>query len=125
MASVRSEEADHLFQALLTLQSVEECYRFFEDICTIREIESISQRLEVARQLKAGRVYTDIAASTGASTATISRSTGASPTAQAATKWCCSAWKWKTFPKGTKPKHKTRRTYRWDQAAEGKEAAFP
>ena len=73
MASVRSEEADHLFQALLTLQSVEECYRFFEDICTIREIESISQRLEVARQLKAGRVYTDIAASTGASTATISR----------------------------------------------------
>ena len=73
MASFHSEETDHLFQALLTLQSVEECYQFFEDICTIREIESISQRLEVARLLKAGRVYTDIAAVTGASTATISR----------------------------------------------------
>lgn len=73
MASFHTEETDHLFQALLTLQSVEECYQFFEDICTIREIESISQRLEVARMLKAGRVYTDIAAATGASTATISR----------------------------------------------------
>ncbi len=73
MASFHSEEIDHLFQALLSLENVEEYYRFFEDICTIRELREMSQRLEVARQLKAGRVYADIAKDTGASTATISR----------------------------------------------------
>ncbi len=73
MASFHSPEIDDLFKTLLTLQSVEECYQFFEDICTIRELQDISQRLAVARQLKAGRVYSEIAAATGASTATISR----------------------------------------------------
>lgn len=73
MAGFHSPEMDRLFQALLTLKTVEECYLFFEDICTIREMQEIPQRLEVARQLKAGRVYADIAAATGASTATISR----------------------------------------------------
>ncbi len=73
MASLHSDDIDHLFAALLTLETVEECYRFFEDICTIRELQDISQRLAVARLLKAGKVYSEIAAATGASTATISR----------------------------------------------------
>ncbi len=73
MPGFHSQEIDQLFGALLTLQSVEECYQFFEDVCTIRELQDISQRLAVARLLKAGKVYTEIAAATGASTATISR----------------------------------------------------
>ena len=65
--------ADALFQAVLALESVEECYRFFEDICTIKEIQSISQRLAVAKFLKEGKTYSEIEKITGASTATISR----------------------------------------------------
>ena len=64
---------DALFEAVLSLESIEECYRFFEDICTIKEIQSISQRLAVARLLKQGKTYAEIEKSTGASTATISR----------------------------------------------------
>ena len=64
---------DALFEAVLSLETVEECYRFFEDICTIKEIQSISQRLAVARFLKEGKTYSDIEKLTGASTATISR----------------------------------------------------
>ena len=73
MAGFHSEETDHLFRALLSLRTEEECCAFFEDICTIRELREMSQRLEVARQLRAGRLYSEIAAATGASTATISR----------------------------------------------------
>ena len=73
MSGVHSEETDHLFRALLQLRTVDECYSFFEDICTVREIKDMSQRLEVARQLREGRVYNEIAAATGASSATISR----------------------------------------------------
>jgi TrpR-related protein YerC/YecD len=65
--------ADALFQAVLELESIEECYRFFEDICTIKEIQSISQRLAVAKFLKEGKTYSEIEKITGASTATISR----------------------------------------------------
>ncbi|WP_090551547.1 YerC/YecD family TrpR-related protein [Natronincola ferrireducens] len=64
---------DALFEAILELETVEECYRFFEDVCTIKEIQSISQRLEVAKLLKEGRTYIEIEKTTGASTATISR----------------------------------------------------
>lgn len=64
---------DQLFQAIQLLESEEECYQFFEDVCTIGEIKSLAQRLEVARMLQKGCTYDDIVARTGASTATISR----------------------------------------------------
>jgi TrpR-related protein YerC/YecD len=64
---------DQLFQAILELKDTDECYEFFEDICTIQEMKAISARLEVARMLKAGDIYEDIVKKTGASTATISR----------------------------------------------------
>ncbi|MBE6075364.1 MAG: hypothetical protein E7202_12780 [Selenomonas ruminantium] len=64
---------DQLCQAVLALKNMDECYQFFEDICTISELKSMSQRLEVARMLKAGHTYDDIVEQTGASTATISR----------------------------------------------------
>ena len=64
---------DHLCEAVLSLKSTEECYQFFEDICTIGEIKALAQRLEVARMVQAGFIYDDIVARTGASTATISR----------------------------------------------------
>lgn len=64
---------DQLFAGILSLSSEEECYQFFEDVCTIGELKAMAQRLEVARLLKAGVIYDDIVALTGASTATISR----------------------------------------------------
>ena len=68
-----SAEIDELFDAILKLKTREQCYEFFEDICTISEIKAISQRLEVAKMLNENMTYHDIAAITGASTATISR----------------------------------------------------
>lgn len=70
---IRTEAVDHLFEAILCLKDREECYTFFEDVCTINEILSLSQRYEVARMLREHRTYLDIAEKTGASTATISR----------------------------------------------------
>ncbi len=70
---LKDAATDQLFQAVLALENEEECYQFFEDICTISELKSLAQRLEVARMLKEGRIYDDIVAKTGASTATISR----------------------------------------------------
>lgn len=70
---IHTPAVDQLFQAVLTLESMEDCYRFFEDVCTINELLSISQRFEVATMLKEHRTYLDIAEKTGASTATISR----------------------------------------------------
>ncbi len=64
---------DQLFKAIMLLKSEEECYQFFEDICTIGEIKALAQRLEVARMVQAGYIYDDIVERTGASTATISR----------------------------------------------------
>ncbi len=64
---------DELYDAILTLESREECYRFFDDICTIKELQSISQRLQVAKLLKDKNTYHEIEKITGASTATISR----------------------------------------------------
>lgn len=71
--SVRTKAVNHLFEAILTLENKEECYAFFEDICTVNELLSLSQRYEVARMLRNDKTYHDIAESTGASTATISR----------------------------------------------------
>ena len=70
---IKNEAVDHLFQAILCLESVEECYNFFEDLCTITELRAMEQRFEVARMLDEGRIYSDIVRETGASTATISR----------------------------------------------------
>ena len=64
---------DELFDAILSLQSKEECYSFFEDLCTINELLSLSQRYEVASMLRDKKTYLEIAEKTGASTATISR----------------------------------------------------
>lgn len=70
---IRTEEVDHLFDGILQLKNKEECYLFFEDVCTINEILSISQRYEVAKMLREKRTYLEISDKTGASTATISR----------------------------------------------------
>lgn len=69
----KSEELDELFNAILHLETMEECYDFFVDLCTVPELKSFAQRFKVARLLTEGRVYSDIVAQTGASTATISR----------------------------------------------------
>ncbi|WP_170006347.1 YerC/YecD family TrpR-related protein [Bacillus fonticola] len=70
---LRGKELDQLFEAVLSLQNMDECYRFFDDLCTVNEIQSLAQRLEVARMLKDGNTYHKIETETGASTATISR----------------------------------------------------
>lgn len=70
---LRGKELDQLFQAILSLKDIEECYRFFDDLCTINEIQSLAQRLDVARMLRDGNTYHKIEVETGASTATISR----------------------------------------------------
>lgn len=72
-SKLQDEQVDMLFNAILKLENHEECYRFFEDICTINEIKALAQRLEVAMMLREKRTYNDIAEKTGASTATISR----------------------------------------------------
>lgn len=70
---IRTEAVDFLFDAILLLENKEECYKFFEDICTINELLSLSQRFEVAKMLRNQNTYLEIAERTGASTATISR----------------------------------------------------
>ena len=70
---LKDENMENLMRAVLCLQTPEECSNFFEDLCTVSELKSMSQRLAVAIMLRRGDVYTDIAAKTGASTATISR----------------------------------------------------
>lgn len=70
---IKNAQTDDLFEAVLQLEDMEDCYRFFEDICTIKEVQAIAQRLEVAKLLKANKTYNEIESETGASTATISR----------------------------------------------------
>lgn len=70
---IKTPAVDFLFDAILSLKNPEECYIFFEDICTINELLSLSQRFEVAKMLREHRTYLEIAEKTGASTATISR----------------------------------------------------
>ena len=71
--TVHTEAVKHLFEAVLQLENVEECYQFFEDVCTINELLSLSQRFEVAKMLTENKTYLEIAEQTGASTATIRR----------------------------------------------------
>lgn len=70
---LRGDQLDQLFDAILSLKDKEECYRFFDDIATMSEVHSISQRLQVAKMLTEGRTYNVIEKETKASTATISR----------------------------------------------------
>ena len=72
-SKLESKEMDFLCEAFLSLKTKEECYRFFEDICTINEIKALEQRIQVAKMLTKKITYLEIAATTGASTATISR----------------------------------------------------
>lgn len=70
---IKTEAVDKLFEAILSLETREECYSFFEDLCTVNELLSLSQRYEVASMLSSKKTYLEIAEKTGASTATISR----------------------------------------------------
>ena len=70
---LKTESVGQLFRAVLELEAVEECYQFFEDVCTVNELLSFSQRFEVAKMLTENKTYLEIAEKTGASTATISR----------------------------------------------------
>lgn len=72
-SKIKDKNTDFLFDAILTLKTPEECYQFFEDLCTVSELRALSQRIVVAKMLNEKRVYSDIVAATGASTATISR----------------------------------------------------
>ena len=69
----RDAAKDYLFEAILSLETIEDCYNFFEDLCTVPELKAMSQRIVVAKMLTDKKVYSDIVAKTGASTATISR----------------------------------------------------
>lgn len=70
---IKDDNVDFLFTAILNLQNLDECYDFFEDLCTVPELKALSQRIVVAKMLRDKKVYSDIVAATGASTATISR----------------------------------------------------
>ncbi|NLA73818.1 MAG: TrpR-like protein, YerC/YecD [Clostridiales bacterium] len=73
MNKIQSKNADFLFKAILELKTIDECYDFFEDLCTVTELKALSQRIVVAKMLSENRIYSDIVNETGASTATISR----------------------------------------------------
>ncbi len=73
MDALHNQANDTLFGAILKLETIDECYRFFEDLCTVKELDDISQRLQVAKMLNDGKNYQEISKVTGASTATISR----------------------------------------------------
>lgn len=70
---IKDESVDFLFKSILELKNMNECYAFFEDLCTVQEIKAMSQRITVAHMLSTKKVYSEIVAKTGASTATISR----------------------------------------------------
>ena len=73
MEKLHTKDVDALFEAILSLESLDECYSFFEDVCTIKEILDIAQRLKAAKMLKAGKNYVEVCAETGMSSATVSR----------------------------------------------------
>lgn len=70
---LKNESTDFLFKAVLKLENIDECYAFFEDLCTVTELKALSQRIVVAKMLSEKQVYSEIVRKTGASTATISR----------------------------------------------------
>ncbi len=72
-SKIKDDSVDFLFKSILSLETMQECYDFFEDLCTVPEIKAMSQRLLVAKMLDEKKVYSDIVSKTGASTATISR----------------------------------------------------
>ena len=72
-SKIKNELTDKLFECILSMSTLEECYRLFEDLCTVHEIQAIAQRMEVAQMLDAKKTYIEIAEKTGAYTATISR----------------------------------------------------
>ncbi|MBQ8780511.1 MAG: TrpR-like protein, YerC/YecD [Oscillospiraceae bacterium] len=72
-SKLKDSNMDELFKAILTLENIDECYAFFDDLCTVIELKAISQRMQVAKMLVSKNVYSDIVQTTGASTATISR----------------------------------------------------
>ena len=71
--TIRTQTVKEFLEAVLTLESVDECMDFFDDVCTVKEVQSIAQRFAVAKMLRQGRTYAEVAQETGASTATISR----------------------------------------------------
>ncbi|MBD5096125.1 MAG: YerC/YecD family TrpR-related protein [Clostridium sp.] len=71
--TIKTEAVKELFEAILTLENVDECFDFFEDVCTVNEVLSIAQRFSVAKMLRDNKTYLEVAKETGASTATISR----------------------------------------------------
>ncbi len=73
MSKLHTKEVDELFEAILSLKTKEECYKFFGDACTIKEVLEIAQRLKAAKMLRKGINYSEITKETGMSTATISR----------------------------------------------------
>ena len=73
MNKINGKDTDRLFKAILSLETVEECYKFFEDVCTVKEIQDLAQRLKAAGMLMNGENYTVVSKETGMSTATISR----------------------------------------------------
>ncbi len=73
MKTFHSEATENFYKAVLSIETLDECRHFFEDVCTVKELLDISQRLRVAEMLKTGKSYQEISAETGASTATISR----------------------------------------------------
>ncbi len=73
MEQLKNAYTDEFFKAVLTLENVDECYKFFEDVCTVKELQSIAQRFTVAKMLTEKKVYSEIVDEVGASTATISR----------------------------------------------------
>ena len=73
MEKLHTTDVDELFKAILSLESIDECYKFFEDACTIKEILDIAQRLKAAKMLKSGKNYLEVCSVTGMSSATISR----------------------------------------------------
>ncbi len=73
ISKIKNENTDSLFEAILTLKTLDDCYAFFDDLCTVPEIKAMAQRFAVAKMLDNGEIYTEIVAHTGASTATISR----------------------------------------------------
>ena len=72
-SKMKSAETDRLFEAIRSLKTEEDCYRFFDDLCTIGELQAMTQRLEVARLLRAGKTFTQVSEETGVSSATITR----------------------------------------------------
>lgn len=73
MKSFHSELTENLYRAIVAIDNTEECRNFFEDICTVKEIQDLAQRLKVAQMLDDGKSYQEVSSATGASTATISR----------------------------------------------------